>query len=219
MIKIIEAIAEKANEMYWEIISDIEFNRKDPNYFGKVSDEIADDLYEFLSELTYNESLTEEWTSESNLKKHFNKHCIGTNKKQSNKSEILYDFTNIKDYEKYENKINNIALHSQCVITSLFNTTKVLSALKNISSKPISILFDTTCKFKNANGSVKIGLVSFADSVTKNYGSAHTVNIIIISKGDNTITMYPVDANKIENKLKNIVQKYNRNRKIRKLYK
>ena len=41
MIKIIEAIKDYAMGKYFDFITEREMNQKDPNYFGKVSDEIA----------------------------------------------------------------------------------------------------------------------------------------------------------------------------------
>ena len=51
----IRRIKDYISRKYFDFITHREFNQKDPHYFGKVSDEIAEDLYDFFSELIENE--------------------------------------------------------------------------------------------------------------------------------------------------------------------
>ncbi|MBO4893908.1 MAG: hypothetical protein J5562_03210 [Clostridia bacterium] len=51
MIKIIEKIKDYISGKYFDFITDREFNGKDPNYFGEVSDKIAEEVHDFLSDL------------------------------------------------------------------------------------------------------------------------------------------------------------------------
>lgn len=217
MIKIIEDIKDYAVGKYWDFITDREFNGKDPNYFGEVSDKIAEELFDFFSDLiAEEESLTESWTSESNLQSHFEKHCVGNNKKSSRKN-VRYDFITVDEYRDYEDEINEKVLHPNYKIVSLLNTPRVFSALSEITTQSISVLFDTPCGFENSHGTVKIGLNSFANDVTTNYGT-HTINLMVLSNTNNTISMYAIDSSLIRNKFKSIVNKYISDKNIRKLY-
>ena len=218
MIKIFEEITDYISGKYWDFIKEREMNSKDPSYFGEVSDEIAKDIYDFFSELiSEEETLTELWTSKDNLNSHFKKHCIGKSNKKSNKKNIRYDFITPKEYEKYENEINKLVTNPKYRITALTDTSLVLNALDDITKNPVSILFDTLCDFRNKNGIVKIGLNSFADNVTTNYSSS-TINFLVLSENNRTISLYAVDTSLIKNQFKKTVNKYNSDKKVKKLY-
>jgi len=217
MVKIFEDIKDYIDGKYFDFITNREMNGKDPNYFGDVSDEIAQELYDFFNELIEDEVITEAWTSDSNLESHFKKHCIGNSEKKSNKRNIRYDFVSVDEYKEYENKIIKKVLKPKYEVLSLFNTVMVFSALEDITKNSTSILFDTPCGFKNHSGKIKIGLDSFADDVTTNYSSP-TTNLIILSNANDTISLYPIDVSLIRNKFTSLVNKYNNNKKVRKLY-
>ena len=189
MNKIIEAIKDYVTGKYWDFITDIEFNGKDPNYFGETSDRIAEELFDFFYKLIADEK------------------CI------------RYDFTTEDEMKAYEDKILENVLNPDYKIISLYNTVEVFSALSKISAQPISILFDTLCEFVNSDGIFMIGLNSFANEVTTNTPSINTINIMILSKADETMSMFPVDSALIENKIKNLFGKYIGDKNIKKLYK
>ena len=189
MIKIIEAIKDYATDVYWDFITNREINVKDPNYFGETSDKIAEELFDFFYELIAGEKCTR---------------C---------------DFTTEDELKAYEDKILENVLNPDYRIVSLFNTVKVFSALSEITAQPISVLFDTPCGFENSNGTFQIGLNSFANDVTTDYGSSDTINLIMISKDNKTISMFAVDSSLIENKIKNLFDKYIGDKNIKKLYK
>ena len=189
MKKIIEKIKDYAVGKYWDYITDKEMNQKDPNYFGETSDRIAEELFDFFYKLIADES------------------------------RIRYDFTTEDELKAYENKILEKVLKPDYKIVSLSNTVKVFSALSEITAQPISVLFDTPCRFENSNGPIQIGLNSFANDVTTDYGSSDTINLMIISKDNKTISMFAVDSSLIENKIKNLFDKYIGDKNIKKLYK
>lgn len=219
MIRILEKIEDCVSEKYWNFVTEREFNAKDPHYFGKVSDEIAEELYDFFYDLISNESnLNESWISDQCLDSHFRTHCIKGDKK-SRRSSVYYDFTSVDELKEYENKILHNVLNPDYKIISLYNTKEVFSALSELTTQPTDVLFDIHCGFKNSRGDVQIGLNSFADDVTTNYPNANTVNLLIISKADETISMYAVDANYIETKIKNIINNHIDDKNIKKLYK
>lgn len=220
MIKIFESVKDYVDGKYFDFITNREMNQKDPNYFGETSDRIAEDLYDFFYELIAEEiNLNESWTSNNNLKSHFKKHCVGKDGKKSTRSRIRYDFTTEDELKDYEDEVLYEILNTEHKFYSLKSTPEVLSALSNVSTQPMSVLFDTPCGFKNSNGKVKIGLNSFANSVTTNFPSADTVNLSIITDSNKTISMYAVDARLIENKVRNIINNYIDDKNIKKLYK
>lgn len=219
MIKLIETVKDYVDEKYFDFITDREFNGKDPNYFGKVSDEIAEEVYNFLSELIEDDVVVEKWTSENNLKVHFHRHCIGAEDKKSTRRNIRYDFTSIDEYKNYEDAISSNVLHPNYKIISLYNTVDVFSALTEITTRPISILFDDLCELNNKRGIVKLALYSFANDVTTNYPFADTINVMVLSATNATISLYAIDSKFVESKFKNIINKYSGNKEIRKLYK
>lgn len=219
MIKLIETVKDYVDEKYFDFITDREFNGKDPNYFGKVSDEIAEEVYNFLSELIEDDVVVEKWTSENNLKVHFHRHCIGTDSKKSIRRDIRYDFKYVDEYKEYSDIINSDVLTPDYKIISLYNTVDVFSALTEITTQPISILFDVPCDLETSHGVVKLALHSFANDVTTNYSSVDTINIMVLSKDNETISLYAIDSKFVESKFRNIINKYSGNKKIRKLYK
>ena len=193
-----------------------EINFKDNNYLGDVSDAFAEDLSELINELIRDE-LTEQFVSRKDLSVHFKRHCIGKSKnKKSTRQKVFYDFTNINDFSNYENIINKKCINSDICIGSLTNTVVILKAFRKLFEGNYTIEFSTRCGFENNNGPVDICINSFATDVTENYMDGNTVNIVILSKSMNTISMYAVDANYLENKFNSIVAKYSKNKQIQK---
>ena len=195
--KKIEDIKDYAVGKYWDFIKDIEFNGKSPNYFGETSDRIAKELYDFFYKLIADEK------------------------------RIRYDFTTKDESEAYRDKMlekvlnpdYKKALNPDYLIVSLFNTVMVFSALSDITTQPISVLFDTPCKFENSDGIIKIALNSFANDVTTGFPSVNTINLLVISNADEVISMFPVDSDLIENEIRNLFEKYMGDKNIKKLYK
>lgn len=207
IIKIIEDISER-----------IEMNSKDKNYLGKVSDDLAIDVFELIqSFVDRDEYITEQFTSSINEQRHFNKHCLGTNKKNkkvSHRSAVYYDFNNQQDYSTYENKINAKCKHPDICIYSLLNTQEVLKAIRKLFGGNYTIEFHENCGF-DSRGPIIVCLNSFASDVTTNYTSGNTINFCILNTQRNTMSMFAIDANYLETKLNNVIQKYNKNKQIR----
>ena len=189
MIKIIEAIKDYAMGKYFDFITEREMNQKDPHYFGKISDEIADELYDFFNDLIAGEKY------------------------------IRYDFTAADELKKYEDIITGKVLNPDIKIVSLYNTFAIFSALTKITKQSMSILFDTPCGFENDYGSFKIGLNSFANDVTTGFPSANTVNLSIISGANETVSMFAIDSDLIDNEINCLIGKYIGDKNIKKLNK
>ena len=218
MIKIFEDIRSYADNKYWDFTISRKMRIKDPNYFGESSDRIAEDLYDFFNSLIAKEfALNESWVSNNTLESHFKKHCIGDTNKKSERTNIYYDFTTVDELEDYENVVLTDILNTDNKIVSLYDTKEVYSALSKITTQPCSILFDAPCGFTNISGDIKIGLNSFANDVTTNY-EGNTINLSIISKTNKTISMFAVDADLIETRIKRIIRSQANDKEVRKLY-
>ena len=195
-----------------------EMNFKDKNYLGDVSDEFANDLRIFLSEFIENE-LSEQFVSNKDLSVHFKRHCIGKNKSRtSSRQNVLYDFTTLENFKNYEHLINTKCNRADVTIGSLSNTVVILKAFRKLFEGNYTIEFSTKCGFENNNGEIDLCINSFATEVTENYRAGNTINIVVLSKAMNTISMYAVDANYFENKFNNIVAKYSKNKSIKKFH-
>ena len=189
MIRILESVKEYVIDKYRDFVFRREINTKDPHYFGKVSDENADELYDFFYELI----------------------ADGKN--------IRYDFTTADELKKYEDIITGKVLNPDIKIVSLYNTVEVFSALTKITKQSVSILFDTPCSFENDYGGFKIGLCSFANDVTTGFPLANTVNLSIISGANETVSMFAIDSDLIDNEINRLIGKYIGDKNIKKLNK
>ena len=237
MIRIIESVKDYVSEKYWNFVMYREINTKDPNYFGEVSDKIAEELFDFFNELIADEineteswaddsdlsiadetTSTDSWVSDRRLKANFRNHCVGSKNKKSDRRNIRYDFTSTDELKEYGEKIISKVLRLNFDFDSLC-TPEIALALSNLKKMPMSVIFDIPCGFENDYGSFKIGLNSFANDVTTNFPTANTINVLIISKANNTISMFPVDSDYIGDLIKILICKYTRDKGIKKLYK
>lgn len=218
MIKVFEAIKDRIDKAYFDYVTEKEFNGEDPAYWGDVSDEIGDELFEFISSLVKDETLDEPRTSGDNVTDCFRKHCAGERNSKSSENYIRYDFVDIKDYNNYEKVINSKVNNPDVRIVSLYDTELVLTSINDITSKSMSILFTTSCGFTNNGGDVQIALNSFANDVTTNAGNVNTINLVVLSKAGKTISMYAIKSDIIESKLKNIISQKINNDEIKSLY-
>ena len=200
-----------------EEVDDIFYNETS-SYYDDEDDEIedeyiefADKIYDFLQGIiNKNDGLIESFTSEGTLRTHYRKHCMaGSNTKRSRRNNIYYDFNNINEYSNREDMVSNKAISvrsnsSNMYINDLYRIEDILSAFRRLFKGGACIVFGLACQFYNNNGPVRICINSFATEATDNYLN-NTVDFLIQSPNDKTITMYPMDANYLESKLNNIV--------------
>lgn len=180
--------------------------------------DFANGVFDLIQGLIDSEStiVTEEFTSRSNLMVHFHKHCIGNSSNRvSNRQNIYYDFTNVNQYKDYEDKLSakiyELSASSKNQIGSLLDTEKLNRALRKLFEGNQFVIFPASCEFKRDGKSVTVVIHSFSSNVTKNYHGGNTVDLIIMSAHKKTVTVYPVDANYLENKLNNLILNYNSN--------
>lgn len=181
----------------------------DKDYFYLVDEEVvcADKIFDLLEELLV-DALTEEFTSVNNKAEHFRRHCLGKNNtwKKSSRGGVYYDFTDIKEYEDREAFLDKEIRSSSFNIKDLCDVDTVTKAMHKLFAGNICINFNTSCGLYNNSGRVALSIHSFATDATTNYPH-NTVDFVVRTPAGNTITLYPVDANYLENKLNNIFQK------------
>ena len=159
-------------------------------------------------------SLTEDKNDneKSKLIKHFNKHCLGNNQdKKSRPSNIYYDFKTKEQYKQYALSIIDLAKSTTMQISSLFDEELFYKHIRKFFEGDKTIYFTNSCCFHNNNGDTTLAIHSWANRVTKNYPN-NTVDVLIMTPKKNLVTIYPVDAHKLESKLNSVIEKYNDNK-------
>lgn len=203
-----------------EIIEDLETlnnsSSNEPNFdiddidwddVPEYNKEFAEEIYNCIDSFLDKDNINENFINKSKLKIHFNKHCLAGSDKKSTKTSVYYDFNNITDYRDYEEKIlNGLKSDELLIIDDLGADKHVIKAFMRFFEGGKYLLLDSSCGFHNNDKSISILLYSFSSDVTTNYFQ-NTITIDIF-RGKTTYTMYPVDANYLEQKLNNIIKKY-----------
>ena len=198
-------------------IDDFDVKEYDPNYKEGETDKFADAVLDLLVSLVDKDdlTLTEKFTSNKSLFTHFDYHCVGAINKKSTRTNVRYDFTKVQQYHKYERELNKeFRQPNVAIIDTLYDEKAVIKAFRKLFEGGKYLLFSSLCGFRNQLGKVYIGLNSFANNVTTNYGKANTINVIVLTQTLETITMYPVDASYLETKFNHIIQLYRQDKEL-----
>lgn len=184
--------------------ADFDFDWTDvPEYDQEFANQIFDTINSFIEK----EDINESFRSNNSLDYHFKKHCLTGDNKKSKRSNIFYDFVNVRDYSSREREISHSLNSSNLLIlNSLGDPKEVATAFKKLFEGDKSLLLSQSCGFNHKNKAVAILLHAYASDVTTNY-LPNTVDFAVI-RGNVTYTLYPVDANYLEQKLNNIIKKY-----------
>lgn len=176
----------------------------------KYDNDFAKDIYNCIDGFLDREGINESFINKNKVKEHFNKHCLSTSNKKSKKTCVYYDFTSINDYKNYEKQvIEGLNSTNLLVINSLGDCENISKSFRSFFEGNKYLLLTSACGFSNGNKSISILMYAYSSNVTSNY-SQNTITIDIFS-GNTTYTMYPVDANYLEQKLNNIITKYSKN--------
>lgn len=177
-----------------------------------TDDEIAfaNDIRAIFQEIIDTECLEEKFVSDNCRDNHFLKHCLGGYKdRRSTPSNIYYDFRNGDEYSDYEERMLNLLDRATTpTIHSLFDAKEIESRFRKFFEGNKFLILGVNCGFKNDDGPTAIGLHSFANDVTSNYSRGNTVDFLILTRKFNTITMMPIEASKLEDKLNSRIKKY-----------
>lgn len=180
----------------------------------QAEEEFAKEIYKFIQDITKRDTtITENFADITKLTEHYMKHCIaGDNSKKSIKTNVFYDFNNMKDYEDYVKEIETKAngMSKRLIrIDSLYNTQEVINAFRKLFEGNFTITFSSLCGFISNDGkSVSIGFNSFANNNTKNYTKGNTIDYIMFDYRK-TKTLFSLDASYLQNKFNILVVKWN----------
>lgn len=182
----------------------------DEDIITEQEQEFANELFDMIqAEVDKSNELTEEFTGKRSANKHFEWHCLGTDKsRKSKRSNVFYDFKDVSQYIEYEQEVNNKMRTPDITIASLLDTKLVLTAFDKLFEGNMSVLFSTPCGFKNDSGPIMFGMHSYSSDVTTNY-EENTIDFIILTPRYKTVTLYAVSSSYVETKFNNIIKKYN----------
>lgn len=172
----------------------------------------AEELKDFLQSLILRDDLTEEFVSDRGAKQHFFKHCLAKDStKKSVRSSVYYDFRDVSQYKAREldlsNKATNITDSRTEFIGALTDTEYLTKCFCKFFEGDRCLHFSALCGLVNGVGEEALVLHSYATEATKNYPQ-NTVDLLILGHHNRTVTMYPVDASKVESKFNSLVRKY-----------
>lgn len=187
-----------------------DYDDPDYEYDPEIGEQFMKELLPILNDLIHcDDSIIEKFTTNGNLVKHFNKHCIGkSTSKKSERHRVFYDFEKVGQYEKYEKLVSSKIDSSFDEITTLYDYDLVIEYLQKLFHGNMVVKFTKSCGLQN-NGKVSLSLIAFSSDVTTNYKSGNTVDICVKNDMKRTITLYPVDANYLQTKLNNVFKKFN----------
>ena len=156
-------------------------------------------------------SLTEEkeGSRKSNFEIHFDAHCLGNHEdRKSRPSNIFYDFKTVGEYKQYADSIVKSAEDTPMRISSLFDEELFYKYIRKLFEGNQTIYFTNSCGFHNSKGDTVLALHAWANKATKNYLN-NTIDILVMTSKKVFITIYPVDAQELENKFHSVIAKYN----------
>lgn len=211
-----------------EEVSDIFYDETaiwDEDMGDEVTEEeiaFARELRIFLQGLIEDEEsyIKEDFTSYSNASIHFGEHCmVGDASRISTVDNVFYDFDNIDDYLNYEDIVSKKVIavknnNTNMFINNLYDVKSLNSAIRRLFKGGTSMVFGLACQFHNNKGPVRICINAFATDATTNYQS-NTVDILTQSPNDKTISLYALDANRLESKLNSMMRLHNVDKKYK----
>lgn len=198
------------DEDFYDPEDDMDFSDFD-TYDDEKSLAFAEDMFDFLTDIIkQGEDVNEMFTSDDNFKAHFRKHCLGkSTNKRSTRKRVYYDFTDNSQYSDYEKKITSKIQNTDLIIDSLDDYDTVIEYMKKLFEGDCTVTFTKSCGLKDSKGHVSLSFSSYSSNVTDNYGNrngGNTVDVCIKGKGNNTVTLYPVDAHSVQSRLNNIIK-------------
>ena len=196
------------NEEY-DIFDDEIDEYEDENYDSEFATIFEKGIRKFLDDLiSQSDFLEEKFTSNRSLLSHFNKHCLGhSGDKRSTRGKIYYDFNDNSKYSTYEKNLTQKIKDTKYAIGSLYDYDTILDYMRKLFEGDITVVFSNSCGINN-NGIISISFHSFASNVTKNYRRGNTIDLCIKNASGRTISLYPIDAYDVENRLNNTLKRY-----------
>ncbi len=210
-----ERFAKAFSEFLGSIIDDAgiteeEWKEAFEGYDPEISEMFADDISVILNSLIDGANVSEnDHTPKHRLRDHFEDHCLAKSRsKVSVRERIYYDFKDNSQYVEYDRQISKQTEESENMIGSLFDYEDILPALERLFEGDSALIFCNSCVLQRNGQMVNLSLVSFADSLTRNYKAGRTITVCIKNAKGKTIVLYPVDALLLKEELGLLIEKY-----------
>ena len=171
-------------------------------FFAYAFKELIEDIFE-------HEDLIENFSDNNKLKNHYHRHCLANDpRKISKRASVYYDFNNIGQYRQYERYMTSLIRDPATdSVNSLLDTKLVIKKFRKLFEGNKTLIFSISCGFtSNQKEPVNILFNSYATDVTQNYPD-NTINFLMY--GRHTKTLFPLDANYLQNKFNNLVIRWN----------
>lgn len=203
--KLLNKVKKSIKEIVGNDFDDDELFLNEISYDTESSKELYDLLQSYIPQ-----GLNEEFLPNQNdLNHHFIKHCLGSFDKKSTNYSVYYDFTDIQQYIEYDRKLqNSIGGRNTIRIQSLNDEELVVKSFNKLFEGNCFLVFTTMCGLHNVSGDVILCIHSYANDVTTNYTKGNSLDLIVLTTSMKTITLYPISAKYLANKIKNIFATY-----------
>ena len=203
--KLLNKVKKSIKEIVGNDFDDDELFLNEISYDTETSKELYDLLQSYIPQ-----GLNEEFLPNQNdLNHHFIKHCLGSFDKKSTNYSVYYDFTDIQQYIEYDRKLqNSIGGRNTIRIQSLNDEELVVKSFNKLFEGNCFLVFTTMCGLHNVSGDVILCIHSYANDVTTNYTKGNSLDLIVLTTSMKTITLYPISAKYLGNKIKNIFATY-----------
>ena len=203
--KLLNKVKQSIKEIVGNDFDDDELFLNEISYDTEASKELYDLLQSYIPQ-----GLNEEFLPNQNdLNHHFIKHCLGSFDKKSTNYSVYYDFTDIQQYIEYDRKLqNSIGGRNTIRIQSLNDEELLVKSFNKLFEGNCFLVFTTMCGLHNVSGDVILCIHSYANDVTTNYTKGNSLDLIVLTTSMKTITLYPISAKYLGNKIKNIFATY-----------
>jgi hypothetical protein len=177
-------------------------------YDDEIREVFANDIRDFIQDVIDKFSyISEEFTSDKNLRVHFSKHCVSDDaEKRSTRRRVYYDFTDKSQYLEYEKEISDKIRNTDLIIDSFDEYETIMKYMRKLFEGNTTVTFSKMCGLSDNTGKISVSFISYSSDVTSNYSSNNTIDVCIKGRGNKTVTLYAVDANYLQNRLNNIIK-------------
>lgn len=186
-----------------------DYEDPDYEYDEELGKQFEREIKAILDDLIAEDTLTEDFTSGTSLRQHFNKHCIGSSgRRRSTTTNVLYDFERCIDFGNYERDISNKIRTTLDEVTTLRDYELIVRYLRKLFEGNMIVKFTLDCGLHNSNGAVYMSIIAFSSDVTTNYSGGNTIDICIKTPQNRTITIYPIDAHRLQSRFNNLIRDF-----------
>ncbi len=194
-------------EDFYDPEDDMDFSDFE-SYEDEYSEAFGSEMLSFLNDIIkQSDAINEDFTSDKNEKVHFNKHCIGkSTSKRSGSGRIYYDFTDRSQYVQYEDKITSAIRATDMMVDSLDDYSNIIKYMRKLFEGDQTVIFTKSCGLKDSKGHISLSFHAYSSDVTTNYNKGNTIDVCIKGKGNNTVSLYAIDAHSAQNRLNNIIK-------------